>query len=291
MSKINHYDVLGVPRDCEQQLIDTVYKSMVRIFHPDVFKGDKVFAHEKLKVVNEAYSVLGDAELRKAYDDDLRRSESSGATEEIYEDERSDHQPFDEMYKEEWKVIVGYFPEIDDFYKSLRKINANLSMSFKLEIISKKNYRLADTLFQNMKLKFFNEKFGKNLNVHSLVMCAIDNGNRKFALELNRDLSILGESEYVVVLLNLFEKHKEFCTEFYPRYGFERLLESKKSMGMQVGSYRIGRKLFLIDPDCVLFSKMIFRITWRFEKFTSVEDMISSGKITVAEVRAAKRSF
>ena len=291
MSKINHYDVLGVPRDCEQQLIDTVYKSMVRIFHPDVFKGDKVFAQEKLKVVNEAYSVLGDAELRKAYDDDLRRAEGSGTTEEIYEDERSDHQPFDDMYTDEWKVVVGYFPEIDDFYKSLGKINANLSMSFKHEIISKKNYRLADKLFHEMKQKFFNEKFGKNLNVHSLVMCAIDNGNRKFALELNRDLSILGESEYVVVLLNLFERHKKFCTEFYPRYGFERLLESKKSMGMQVGSYRIGRKLFLIDPDCVLFSNMIFRITWRFEKFTSVEDMISSGKITVAEVRAAKKSF
>ena len=44
MSKINHYDVLGVPRDCDQSLIDTVYKSMVKIFHPDVFKGDKAFA-------------------------------------------------------------------------------------------------------------------------------------------------------------------------------------------------------------------------------------------------------
>lgn len=291
MSKINHYDVLGVPRDCEQQLIDTVYKSMVRIFHPDVFKGDKVFAQEKLKVINEAYSVLGDAERRKAYDAELRRSEGSGATEEIYEDERSDHQPFDEMYKEEWKVIVGYFPEIDDFYKSLGKINANLSMSFKLEIISKKNYRFADALFQKMKQKFFNEKFGKNLNVHSLVMCAIENGNRKFAIELNRDLSILGESEYVVVLLKLFEQHKKFCTEFFPRCGFERLLMSKKSMGMKEGSYTIGQKFFRIDSNCVRFSTMRFRIIGRLEKYNSVEELISSGKISEAEVLAAKRFF
>ena len=224
MSKINHYDVLGVPRDCEQQLIDTVYRSMVRIFHPDVFKGDKVFAQEKLKVVNEAYSVLGDAELRKAYDDDLRRSEGSGATEEIYEDERSDYQPFDDMYTDEWKVVVGYFPEIDNMYKSLRRVNLNLALLFKIETVTKKNYRDADFLSRKLKRDFLIEKFGKNLDIHALVMFAIESGNRKFALELNKDLLIMGEDEYPVVLVNMFYRHREFCLKYYPQCGFEQLM-------------------------------------------------------------------
>lgn len=224
MSKINHYDVLGVPRDCEQQLIDTVYRSMVRIFHPDVFKGDKVFAQEKLKVVNEAYSVLGNLERRKSYDADLKRSESSGATEEIYEDEFSDHQPFDDMYIDEWKVVIGYFPEIDNMYKSLRRLNLNLALLFKIETVTKKNYRDADILSRKLKRDFLIEKFGKNLDIHSLVMFAIESGNRKFALELNKDLLIMGEDEYPVVLVNMFYRHREFCLKYYPKCGFEHLI-------------------------------------------------------------------
>lgn len=45
---MNYYDVLGIPKDFEQSLIEHIYKSLVKIYHPDIFKGDKAFAEEKL---------------------------------------------------------------------------------------------------------------------------------------------------------------------------------------------------------------------------------------------------
>jgi curved DNA-binding protein CbpA len=297
MSKINHYDVLGVPRDCEQSLIDTVYKSMVKIFHPDVFKGDKAFAQEKLKVVNEAYAVIGNVERRRSYDAELKRSERSGATEEIYEDESSDDQTFDDIYTDDWKVVVGYFPEIDNMYRSLRKINTNLSLTFRIEIVSKKNYRDATQLFNKLKSKFLFEKFGKNPNLHSLVVYAIETGNRNFALELNKDLLILGEDEYAIVLLKLFDKYKNFCTKYYPKCGFDSLVRSSVSFGLQPGRYKTENtgdlktegRIFGITANFTAYLEVPSFFGTKSFGYSSIEKLIESGSLSAKDVRTARK--
>jgi hypothetical protein len=285
MSKINHYDVLGVPRDCDQSLIDTVYKSMVKIFHPDVFKGDKAFAQDKLKVINEAYGVLGNVERRKSYDAGLKRSEGSGATEEVYEDENPNHQPFDEMYSDEWSVVIEYFPEIDNLFKSLTRLNLNLSAAFRVNLITTKKYREANILFQKMKFEFLRTKFGENWSIHSLVLAAIETGNKNFALELNRDLVILGEEEYSVILVRLRQKYKAFCEEYYPKFGF--------------GSFVNANNAFEISPGVyVTQSAKVFEITlnhsalmpcYSATRFNSLDELVRWGALTSAEVRTAKK--
>ena len=285
MSKINHYDVLGVPRDCDQSLIDTVYKSMVKIFHPDVFKGDKAFAQEKLKVINEAYGVLGNVERRKSYDADLKRSESSGATEEIYEDESPDHQLFDDMYTDEWKVVIGYFPEIDTMYQSLRRLNLSLSAAFQVDLITTKKYREANVLFQNIKFEFLRKKFGENWSIHSPVLAAIETGNKKFAIELNRDLVILGEKEYSVILARLRKKYNAFCEEYYPKFGFGSLVNAKNVFKMQPGVY-VTQSAKVFEITLNLSALMPSYSDTRFE---SLNELVRCGALTEGEIRTAKK--
>jgi hypothetical protein len=55
-----YYGVLEVPVTATHEEIRSQYKQLVRIYHPDRFMNpiDKVYAEEKLKEINEAYSIL-----------------------------------------------------------------------------------------------------------------------------------------------------------------------------------------------------------------------------------------
>jgi molecular chaperone DnaJ len=67
MADTDYYEVLGVPRDASQEEIKRAYKRMARRYHPDVAEN-KHEAEVKFRQINEAYSVLSDAEKRAYYD-------------------------------------------------------------------------------------------------------------------------------------------------------------------------------------------------------------------------------
>ena len=66
MSKRDYYEVLGVPRNADENAIKSAYRKLARQYHPDVNKAPD--AEERFKEVNEAYEVLSDADKRQAYD-------------------------------------------------------------------------------------------------------------------------------------------------------------------------------------------------------------------------------
>jgi molecular chaperone DnaJ len=66
MSKRDYYEVLGVPRDADENAIKSAYRRLARQYHPDVSKAAD--AEERFKEVNEAYEILSDADKRQAYD-------------------------------------------------------------------------------------------------------------------------------------------------------------------------------------------------------------------------------
>ena len=66
MGSGDYYDILGVPRSADEKEIQKAYRNLARKYHPDVCKDSG--AEEKFKSINEAYSVLSDAQKRAQYD-------------------------------------------------------------------------------------------------------------------------------------------------------------------------------------------------------------------------------
>jgi molecular chaperone DnaJ len=60
------YEVLGVPRDAEENQIKKAFRRLARELHPDVNSSET--AEEDFKEAAEAYEVLSDAERRATYD-------------------------------------------------------------------------------------------------------------------------------------------------------------------------------------------------------------------------------
>ena len=63
----NYYKILGVPKNATEKDIRQAYRKLARTHHPDVNPGNAA-AEEKFKKINEAYSVISDADKRKKYD-------------------------------------------------------------------------------------------------------------------------------------------------------------------------------------------------------------------------------
>jgi molecular chaperone DnaJ len=67
MAKQDYYETLEVARDADAAALKTAFRKLARQFHPDHNPGNPE-AEERFKAVNEAYSVLSDADKRARYD-------------------------------------------------------------------------------------------------------------------------------------------------------------------------------------------------------------------------------
>lgn len=63
----DYYELLGIDRDASHKDIRKAFKKLALKLHPDKNKDDPK-AHDKFTVINKAYEVLKDEELRKKYD-------------------------------------------------------------------------------------------------------------------------------------------------------------------------------------------------------------------------------
>ncbi len=67
MANQDYYEILGVPRDADQDTIKRSYRRLAMQYHPDKNPGSKE-AEEKFKAAAGAYEILGDPEKRAKYD-------------------------------------------------------------------------------------------------------------------------------------------------------------------------------------------------------------------------------
>jgi curved DNA-binding protein len=66
MANQDFYQVLGVPRNADQDEIQRAYRKLARTYHPDV--NSDPGAEDRFKDVSEAYDVLSDPQTRRRYD-------------------------------------------------------------------------------------------------------------------------------------------------------------------------------------------------------------------------------
>ena len=68
----NYYEILEVNKKASKEVIEKAYKVLVKKYHPDLNAGkSKKYSEEKIKEINEAYSVLTDEFMKEQYDMEL----------------------------------------------------------------------------------------------------------------------------------------------------------------------------------------------------------------------------
>ena len=65
-NKKNYYEILDLDKSATTEEIKSAFKLLAKKYHPDINRNPEAIA--KFKEINEAYSVLKDAELKKEYD-------------------------------------------------------------------------------------------------------------------------------------------------------------------------------------------------------------------------------
>ncbi len=62
------YQVLGVNRSASDEEIRRAYRKLAKEFHPDLNPQTRASAEAKIKTINAAFSILGDADKRRQFD-------------------------------------------------------------------------------------------------------------------------------------------------------------------------------------------------------------------------------
>lgn len=78
MAGETHYEVLGVGFDADVRNVRRAYVHQARLHHPDFHVSDtpavRAAAEARMRILNDAWAVLGDAARREKYDKELRNT-------------------------------------------------------------------------------------------------------------------------------------------------------------------------------------------------------------------------
>ena len=222
---LNPYDVLGLPWASDVELVKATYKSLVKIYHPDIFKGDKVFAKERLSQLNSAYEFLSDTQQKREFDkNDQSKNQDEGQQD--FDPDRNSNE-FDEginVLKENWDFACGYYPELKKLYSDLRKMSREPAFAFMAFVVEAKEYAQAKSIAKTLEDAFLTAKFSDDNQIKQIAKAALLNKEIKFAQELNRALNILGTDAKNKILIKLSEDFPDFTYKAYKEFKCHNLI-------------------------------------------------------------------
>jgi hypothetical protein len=97
----DYYQILEIAQNATQESIREQYLFLVNAWHPDKFQNaiQKIKAEEKVKLINEAYEILGNPQKRVEYD--IRNKNSSSRFNQGYKENKYQQQTDDEIRRKE----------------------------------------------------------------------------------------------------------------------------------------------------------------------------------------------
>ena len=209
----DYYAILGVPRDAEIDLIKATYLALSKIYHPDIYKGDKKYAQKRMQEINEAYEILKDPKKRKNYDEKTKdKSDNDSFDDNEFQDEKSNYQ---EIIKESWDFAKEYYPNLEKEYENLNKINRNLAWQFQVMCVETKSFDQANKISKRLKDDWFEKRFGKKKIIQELALKAIMKNDIEVAKEINKIFKVLGDKDVDLIIQGLEKKFPEFFKTNY----------------------------------------------------------------------------
>ena len=216
---LNPYDVLGLPWASDIELVKATYRSLVKIYHPDIFKGDKDFAEKRLAQLNVAYEFLSDPEQKREFDRN-EQSENQDERQQDFDPDRNSSE-FDEginILKENWDFACDYYPELTKLYKDLGSIGREPAFAFMAFVVETKEYAQAKSIAETLEDAFLTTKFSDDQQIKQIAKAALLQNEIKFAKELNRALKILGSDAKDKILMKLSVDFPDFTYRAYNRF-------------------------------------------------------------------------
>jgi curved DNA-binding protein len=143
---MDYYSVLGVDKSASQEHIKSAYRKLALKYHPD-HGGDE----EKFKKLNEAYSIIGDPEKRRIYDNP--RNFSPGG----FHDQFYTKNPFENSTEfEDILRNFGFNFRNNNYKRRNNDLQIKIKLSLKDSFIGKTasiNYPLPSGIQQSIEIK------------------------------------------------------------------------------------------------------------------------------------------
>ena len=130
----NYYNLLGIKQTATAEQIKNAYLEKMKKYHPDIFVGDKNFAMQKTKELNEAYNTLKDNEKRKEYNAKITNNNKENIILKIFK-------TIGRFFKNIFNKVCGFFSykncenslkkeELQGFYKNYFKFKIIIVIEF-----------------------------------------------------------------------------------------------------------------------------------------------------------------
>lgn len=174
---MTYYEILEISENASQEVIHMAYKALCKKYHPDVYQGDKSYAEEQMKKINEAYTVLSDVEKRKQYDDSLKNNKQSKYR--TYSEQKQEHKGtnIDALLKRGFMSLEdGEWLKADNFFEQALNQNAELAEAYLGKLMAELRISTKETI------KDFPIPFDEKTNYKRAFMYASD-GLKKFLID------------------------------------------------------------------------------------------------------------
>ena len=237
----NYYHILGLSFESkpEKSLIDAAYKALVKLYHPDIFKGNNKDLKRKITEINEAYETLSNAEKKKKYDEQLNFFHKNNLYD-FSELNLEDTEKFnDKFFNNDWEIASIVYPELEERIFKLDLYSKKLTLQFQFYLLETKKFHQNKEIMNKFIDAFIEKKFGSSKLITKLSKFLIENKNKKETLYLNKLVKVVGSKSEKKIVDAFFKQFPDVEHEFISRL---------KKMG--------GSK-FIVTSDNENFQKII----------------------------------
>ena len=217
---MTYYEILEISEKASQEVIRMAYKALCKKYHPDVYQGDKSYAEEQMKKINEAYITLSDELKKKEYDDSLNNKKQSKHS--TYSENKQEHTAtnMNALIKRGFMALEdGEWIKADNFFEQALNQDAESAEAYLGKLMIELQVKIRDDL-KYCSLPFVdNNNYKRALrfadeSLRNYLVSTIQHINeRKRALMYNKACKLMETAQSILSFegaLELFEKIADY---------------------------------------------------------------------------------